>query len=88
MVKRERGKHKTPASFKQLIGELNMAAKKSLDMGALQDAAEKAARDFRTAKTNLQRAHDAYNKAEEAHVIAQKTLAAGASQLVAQTKVA
>lgn len=63
------------------------AQKKSLDLGALQDQMEKTAREYKAAKTNLQRAHDAYNKAEEAYLVAQKAVAAGVGQLAAQTKV-
>ena len=61
--------------------------KKSLDLGALQENAEKAAREYKTAKTAYQRAFDAFNRAEENHQVAQKSLQAGVGQLLVQTKV-
>ena len=62
-------------------------AKKSLDLGALQDNSEKAAREYKSAKTAYQRAFDAFTRAEENHEVAQKSLKAGAGQLLVQTKV-
>ena len=64
------------------------AMTKALNMGALQEIAEQAARNYRTAQTVLQRAIEQSNKAESAYNVAQKALSAGVEQLRASTKVA
>lgn len=62
-------------------------SKKGTDLGVLQEAAEAAAKSYRLAQQNHNRALDALNKAEAAHQNAQKALAAGLEQVRAATKV-
>lgn len=66
-----------------------MAAKqqKALDMGQLQDNLERATKTYKTARTNLNRASEAHEKAEQEYITAAKALQAGMDQLRASTKV-
>lgn len=60
---------------------------KSTDLGVLQTEAENAAKRLKGARTVHANAVQALVRAEEAHNVAQKALAAGVAQVSATTKV-
>lgn len=62
-------------------------AKKSNDLGQLQDEVTQATQNFKTARTNLLKAQEAFDRAETQYHATQKTLEAGVSQLKAATKI-
>ena len=62
-------------------------AGRGLDLGALQNEVEQAARNLKAANTALNKATDAQALAEANHHAAQKAMQAGVAQLTAATKV-
>lgn len=60
---------------------------RSTDLGNLQSDAESAARVLKSARTTLSTAKLAFDRADEAHSVAQKALQAGVEQVKASTKV-
>lgn len=64
-----------------------MKPTKSTDLGMLQNTAESAASHLKAARTTLNNAKLAFDRADEAHSIAQKALSLGVESIKAATKV-
>lgn len=73
--------------LKSATATIKMYTPRGVDLGTLQDGAEKTAKALKAANAALVKAKKAAEDAEAAYNVAQKALAAGVEQLRASTKV-